>query len=327
MKLFDFVYPKIPTPKDVLLSLIRLPKAFSNILRTHFLILLPLVLTQLLQRFQDVVDNRFISSLGTQALEIHNVQFNLYFIAQEIGLAAAISALIFWRRKECIGKQGFILKLHLYMPIAISAISAAIIYFFLDNLANHFSIAESFKGTARIYWILGLVNLVFRSIQIPLSAILIACDHRIKCLVLGGGILLGKIILGWTAIHYFWNSQTDPASILTPMIILDVGAIVILLLGSIVGIRWISSFVDGWGRMDLRSILKVWPGELGIAAVNSAAGIIFGFQIAMVTTSPGFFVTYQLALHFTYILALPVIAGMQIAVRDASAEQSNVLGT
>jgi hypothetical protein len=92
-------------------------------------------------------------------------------------------------------------------------------------------------------------------------------------------------------------------------------------------IHWISKDVDGWGKMEMKSILTVWPGELGIASINAIAGIAFGFQLAKVSSSPGFFITYQLALHFTYILALPVIAGMQIAVRDASAEQSNKLST
>jgi hypothetical protein len=94
----------------------------------------------------------------------------------------------------------------------------------------------------------------------------------------------------------------------------------VLATGSRVAMQWISNYVDGWEKMELKSFLKVWPAELGIAAINSSAGVIFGFQVAKI--APGFFVTYQIAFGFVYILALPVIAGMQIAVRDASAEQS-----
>ena len=292
-------------------------------------ILVPLILSQLLQRFQDVVDNRFITYLGSEALAIHNVQFNIYFVGQEIGLAAAMSALIFWRRKESEGKQGFIFKVHLIMPIVLTTILAAIIYHFImrGDLERGFSIPVSFSQTAHIYWVLGLINMVLRSIQIPLTAILIACDERLKCILLGGGVLIGKVILGWSAIHLFWNSKVDPGSILIPLILLDVGAIVVLAMGSSYAVRWISSCVDGWAKLEMRSIFKVWPGELGIAAVNSVAVTFFGFQLAKVGAGPEFFVTYQLALGFSYILALPVIAGMQIAVRDASAAQSKLLGT
>jgi hypothetical protein len=327
MKLFPFFYPKVPTVKDALLSLIRLPQTFSQIFKDHIFNLLPLVLTQLLQRFQDVVDNRYLASLGNEALAIHNVQFNLYFIAQEIGLAAAISALIFWRRKENRGKQGSILKLHILLPILLTTGLAGVIYFFLDGLQRHFHILEAFRTTAHLYWTVGLANLVFRSIQFPLCAILIACDQRLRCVLLGSGVLLAKIALNWSALHFYWDSGNDPVSILKPMMLMDLGSIVILAIGAFVAYRWISGAVDGWNKMDFKSILKVWPGELGIAAINSIAGVTFGFQVAEVLTSPGFFVTYELALNFTYILALPVIAGMQIAVRDASAEQSNQEGS
>ncbi|MEO5970431.1 MAG: hypothetical protein ABIQ95_10935, partial [Bdellovibrionia bacterium] len=326
MKATEILHPKLPTLKDAIFSLIHLPHKFSIIFRTHVWLLLPLIATQLLQKCQDLIDDRFISVLGMEALSVHNIQHSLFLIGHEIGLASATSALIFWKRKEARGKQGSILWLHLLMPVALASVTAAIVLFFLDDLAKYFRISAQFTGNARWYWKLGLLNLIVRTLYIPLNAILIACNQRVKCTLLAAGVLLSKVAFGWFAIRVGQSFETNAYSTIIPMLIIGSGSIVALAIASAIAIKWISRLVDGWEKMDLKSLFEVWPGELGIGAISALSPLIFGFQIAKVNTSPGFFVTYQLALHFTYIITLPVLAGMQIAVRDASAEQIDSLG-
>jgi hypothetical protein len=79
---------------------------------------------------------------------------------------------------------------------------------------------------------------------------------------------------------------------------------------------------DGWGKFSLKHPLRVWPSEIGIGLVSALCPLIFTFQIAKANTHEGFFVTYQIALHLTCLLTLPVLAGIQVAVRDASSEHS-----
>jgi hypothetical protein len=116
MALLSEIQSRLPVWKALLTRLLRWPQTFSKTLWAHLLVLAPLILAQFLQRLQDVVDNRYLGALGHNALEIHNVQFNFYSVGQEIGLAAAMSALLFWRRSECVGKQGSSLSLMYLCP-------------------------------------------------------------------------------------------------------------------------------------------------------------------------------------------------------------------
>src|SRR5437899_2509577 len=138
MKLFKFIYPNTPSMKETLLSLVQLPKTFVANFKKHIWILLPLIATQFFQRFQDVLDNRWVGALGSDALAIHSIQSNFYLIGQEIGLASAFSALIFWKRKEAMGRQGSLLKLHLAMPIILAGAFATTVFSFSDDLIRYY---------------------------------------------------------------------------------------------------------------------------------------------------------------------------------------------
>lgn len=318
------LYPSYPSYKDTFRSLIYLPKKFAVKFRAHIWILLPLIVTQLLQKSQDLVDDRFVAFLGTDALAIHNVLYSLFLIGQEIGLAAATSALIFWKRKEVEGKQGLVLRLHLAMPVLLTSFASLIIYFYLGSIIAYFKVPESHFYLAKMYLTYGLVNLVVRSAYVPLTAMLIACDQRMKCTILAGCMLAAKVFLGWSVIYWFWDQNLSVGSIRAPMQVIGCFAIAVLVIAVLVSTYWVSRLVDGWKKIDLRSVFNVWPGELGIVLVNTTSSLIFGLQIARANASSSLFVTFQLASHFCYILSLPVLAGMQIAIKDASSEQSHV---
>jgi hypothetical protein len=302
---------------------LNLPEKFAKRFKAHIWALIPLIATLLLQKLHDVIDDRFISSLGAEALAIHNIQYSLFLIGQEIGLASATSALIFWKRKESLNKQGSILKLHLLMPLVLGIIAAGAVLFFISDICRYFHVPFQYMNNAVVYLGFGLLNLICRGLYIPLNAILIACDYRLRSALLAGGILVGKLLIGWVAVNHSWDFASDPGSLELPMNLIGAGSVVILLLAIGLAYQWVSESVDGWEKLDWKSVFKVWPGELGIASVSALSPMIFGFQIAHVIASGRFFVTYQLALHLTCILTLPILAGSQIAVRDASAEQSD----
>jgi Na+-driven multidrug efflux pump len=78
----------------------RLWLAPPKYLLSIFKIIIPLVIAQLLQRLYPAVDNRYLSTLGSQALLIYNLQYNFVNLGQFIGIATSFSALLFWNRKE-----------------------------------------------------------------------------------------------------------------------------------------------------------------------------------------------------------------------------------
>lgn len=303
-------------------SLIYLPKKFLEKFGGYIVILLPLIFTQFLIKIQDLIDDRYMAFLGKEALSIHNIQYNFFTIGQEIGLVAATSALIFWKRKETQGQQGSILLRHFLLPAGLSTVVCFGLYFFIPNFIDYFQIQKEFSALGVLYLKLGLFNLFLRSLYVPMNALLIASDQRVKSIFLIAGIILFKWVAGWASTSWVWNHQNNSESLLLPMLIIELAATLALLISLPIGSRFIVKIADGWKQVSWKSLFLVWPGELGIGLISAFSPILFGFQVAQAQTTAGFFVTYQLALHLTTILTLPVLAGMQIAVRDASAEHS-----
>ncbi len=314
-----------PSVANTLRSLVSLPTQFWSKFMSHVLLIAPLILTQLLLKFQDLVDDRFVGSLGMQALGIHSAQYSFYLIGQEMGYAVATSALIFWKRKESRGKQGTILSSHLGLAFLISAGVALAINYHLPLLYHHFKIASEYWPIADPYLKLGLLNLVLRTLCIPLITMLIAADLRFRSILLLASALLFKILIEWSIVHFVWNGASDSVSVRLPLTLIAAVSATVLCTINAGAFASIIRIVDGWSRLHGRALVRVWPGELGIAAISALSPIIFSLQVARADASPSFYITYQLGLHLTCIIMLPVIAGMQIAIRDASAEHSEIV--
>ena len=298
------------------------PQRFWSNIRSHIWILLPLIGTQLLQKLQDLVDDRLMNKLGATALTIHNVQYSLYGLAQEIGLIAATSLLIFWKRKETEGKQRTVFSLHVGLTLTLAGIICFFTYHNTLAICEHFAVQKEYVGTAQLYLQVGLLNLALRSLYVPVNTILIACHQRAKCIGSIFFICSAKVLTALVLVMGVWDGQAGVESITQPMLIYAVSSIFIVGLPMAYMIIQVLKQGDAWGRFDFKHALKVWPGEIGIGLVSAVCPLLFSFQIAKANTAPGFFVTYQIALHLTCLLTLPVLAGAQVAVRDASAEQS-----
>lgn len=302
------------------------PTKFWSKFRQHMWILLPLIATQLLQKLQDLVDDRLMNALGLPALTIHNVQGSLYALSQEIGLISATSLLIFWKRKETVGKQRSVLILHLFLTLFLTLFICFFTYKNTSTLCRHFNVPDDYLGTAETYLQFGIANLILRALYVPVNTILIAVNQRMRSVVCICTIVALKSLLAWYCAASLWNKQVNVQSVTQPMLVYSVGASILSIGLLFYSTRWIFKLADGWGPFSIWHTLRVWPGEIGIGAVSALSPLFFSFQIAKVNTAPGFFVTYQIALHLTCLLTLPVLAGIQVAVRDASAEHSEATG-
>src|SRR5437762_2031277 len=76
--------------------------------------------------------------------------------------------------------------------------------------------------------------------------------------------------------------------------------------------------VQGWETIQLKEILPVWRSELGIYFIRGITPFTYALQLSSIKSSSGFLTTYQLALQISYVLCLPLLASMQLAVRNAS---------
>jgi hypothetical protein len=83
-----------------------------------------------------------------------------------------------------------------------------------------------------------------------------------------------------------------------------------------VAFKLIISKVQGWKPFTLKEMLPVWWGELGVYMIRGIVPFIFAYQLCFVDSSSKFLTSYQFVLHITYIFCFPLIAAMQVAIRD-----------
>lgn len=283
---------------------------------------LPLILTYVLQRCEHVVDVRFMSTLSFDALSTHSVFYNEFLVGQAIGVATATSVLMLWRRKEAVGGQGFILRSHLLFAFLVSGLVALIVWPFVGKISQFFGLPPVFDA-APIYLTLGLLNLVLQATYGAINAMLIASDQRKKSLIYISGLLAAKLAVGLFAINVLWDGSHAAASVKTPMLVIGSFSLVSLLFIGALGISSVAKKVDGWARVDFDLISGVWRSEIGVAIIRSIAPVVLSSQLTRVAGSERFFVTYQLALQLAYFLVLPLSASAQLALREASSEQSH----
>lgn len=281
--------------------------------------LLPLVATQLLQRMEHVVDNRFIARLGTQALLVHSINFNFFLVAQAVGLAASTSALTFWKRKECARKQKSLVAAHVRASALAAAAVAAAGVPLLPWLVRQYGVAPAQQHAAVLYLGVGLLNMVLAALYAPLNALLIASDQRVKSLVNVGVLILIKMAAGRLAVRGFAADADLPRALLT----IGLGGSLAIFLLSAVAWAQVERRAEGSEPFHFSEMRDVWGNEMGTAATRSASPFLYTYFLARSVGGASLLVTYQLTLHLAYILTLPQLAGAQLAIRDASAEQSH----
>ena len=288
-----------------------------NNLFACFLVILPLITSQILQRLYPIIDNRYITVLGDKALYIHNVQYNFIMFGQFIGFATFISCLVFWKRKECLNQQGNILVKHLLLAGSFTLLFAIIGWIFASTILTHYKVDKSYLPIATIYLKIGLCNMVLQAIYGGLDGMLVGSQQQRNSMYIAILLVISNILVNRYAVYTIYSRGSHADAFQVPMEIIGVSTTIFLTIAIGIALILIIKRVQGWERFPLREMLPVWWGELGSYLIRGIVPFIYTYQLCFINASPGFLVTYQLAFHLSYIFCFPLLAAMQIAVRDA----------
>lgn len=282
-----------------------------------FIVILPLIASQILQRLYPIIDNRYLTVLGDNALYIHNIQYNFISFGQFIGFATFISCLVFWRRKECLNQQGSILIKHLLLAGSFTLFFAIIGWIYASTILTHYKVNQSYLPLAIIYLKIGLCNMVLQAIYGGLDGMLVGSQQQRQSMYIAILLVIANIIANRYAVYTLYTGEMSAAGFKSPMILIAASTTIFLLLANIASLILIVRRIQGWKKFPLQEMLPVWWGELGSYLIRGAVPFIYTYQLCFINASPGFLVTYQLAFHLSYIFCFPLLAAMQIAVRDA----------
>lgn len=284
-----------------------------------FYSVLPIMFIQALQRIYPIIDNHFITVLGTQALLIHNIQYSFISLGQYIGAATATSYLIFWRRDENSDKQRsiFIIQFGLCFLVTLFCVLFATLY--TKEILNHFSVQKEYYHLATVYFHLGLINMLFQAIYLALIGVIIA--EKMEKLSLFFSIILLSLnfLVDYVAIHFIFSGMISPSHIFPAMMVIVMSTLLMLLFAVIILIYIVLKRTNGWHLPNIRQVFKIWSNELGGAFISGIYPIIYIFQLGAVKASGSILITYQLLLQLTSVFCIPLLSIMQIALRDASA--------
>ncbi|MEK7288460.1 MAG: MATE family efflux transporter, partial [Elusimicrobiota bacterium] len=236
---------------------------------------IPLAASLLLQRLEHVVDNRFIGQIGPEPLLIHSIQYNIFLIGQTIGSVAATSALIFWKRSECLTKQKSLLTSHAMATACIALIAAILIYPFLPWMAKHFGVTPDWLSIATMYLRFGLILMVAQAVYAPINAMLVTTGQETKSMTNVGLILACKFSLNFAVT----NLISDPYLALKFIML---GSIVIVVSFMLIALRQVWFRAQGNEVADFREIFPVYSSELGTAAIGMVTPLLFGLLIARI---------------------------------------------
>jgi len=289
-----------------------------------FLVLLPIIASQILQRLYPIIDNRYLAMLGEQALYIHNVQYNFITFGQFVGFATYISCLVFWRRKECSGQQGNILIKHLLLAGLFTSSFAILSWIFSSTILEYYKVDSTYLPIAKTYLKMGLCSMVLQALYGGLDGMLVGSQQQHSSMYIATLLVMMNIIIDRYAAHMLFSGIYNVESIKVPLLIIGFSNVILLLIGIVFALILVIKRANGWKLFLFKEMLPVWWGELGSYLVRGIAPFFYAYQLCFVKAAAGFFVTYQLAFHLSYIFCFPLIAAMQVAVRDASQSTNEV---
>lgn len=293
----------------------------SDIIIT-LLAIFPIIFSQILQRLFPIVDNHFITYLGTQALLIHNIQYSFVYLGQYIGTASATSCLIFWKRSEYVDTQKSIFVIHFGLCIAISLVCLIIGNLYLKNILLHFSIQPQYWKLAKIYLRIGLVNMALQAVYLTMTGIIIAKGKEKLSLIFSVVFLVLNFSADFIAIHFVFSGDLTPSHILPVMLVIILSTTLLLVFSIALMVYFIVSESSGLAFPNIREIFKIWFNELGGAFISGIYPIIYIYQLAIVKSASSLLITYQLLMQVTAVFCIPLLATMQISLRDAAAEKN-----
>lgn len=292
-------------------------------LRRALFIILPLLFSQLLQRVYPIIDSRYISSLGKQPLLIHSLTYNFVAFGALIGMASATSCLIFWRRKESVRCQGSIFIKVMLLAILLCIIAVIPIAYFSANLLHLYKVSDSFLSLGSSYLFIALLNMLLQAIYGAVDGVLVASGQQSKSLFISGIMLAFHWLIDVLIIRWGYHGGHLPSQVAHALIAIGASTSVLLSLGVLFGAVLVVRKIEHWHVMPYRDMFSVWSSEMGVYIIKGLIPFVYAYQLARVSTSEGFFATFQLSLQLAYVFCLPLLAAMQIAVREASAELSH----
>jgi Na+-driven multidrug efflux pump len=276
-------------------------------LRKGLLLAMPLFFSQILLRLFPIVDNHYVSYLGSEALLIHNIQANFILLGQFVGVATMISLLVFWKRAECQGKQGSVLKRHLFLTLGFVVLVAIPAGMFAKSIMHAYGISPAYLPLACWYLRIGLVTMIGQALYGSLDGVLTGMNQQHWGMLLSGILLILNILIDAYVIHRMLS-----------FLIIGASTAGLILLGCLVMLALIIPKVDGWAIFGWQQILKVWRAELGLYLLRSIVPFVYAYQISLIEGMKGFWVTYQFALQLAYLVCLPLVASLQITTRNTS---------
>lgn len=289
--------------------------------RKSLFAILPLILAQIVQRFYPIIDNHYISNLGTQALLIHNIQYGFINFGQYIGSATAVSCLVFWNRAEYRGKQGGIFYINMGMCLVISLFFALIAGVFSNQILSHFSVPTDYYPVAMKYFHLGLCNMVLQALYIGLIGIVISVNKERLSLLFSLALLGFNVLSDSLAIHFLFSGVITPQNISPAMLTIIIANMTMVAACIGVMLFLLKDQIKHYSFSKTKEVLKIWFNEMGGAFISGFYPIVYLFQLGQISTNGSLLVTYQLLVQLTAVFCIPILATMQVALRDASAEQ------
>lgn len=287
------------------------------------LTILPLIFSQIISRIYPIVDNHYINILGTQALLIHNIQYGFISLGQYIGSGTAITCLIFWKRSIYADKQKSVFALHVGLCAIVTLFCMFLASVFAKDILSYFAVQRKYISVGVSYFRIGLFNMVLQAIYLTLMGIVVASNKEKLSLYFSIALLALNVVADTIAIHATFSGPVSPETVFYPLILIAYSAMAFLLISILIMTLIIFKRATGWGFINFKEILKIWSNELGGAFISGVYPIVYIFQLGAIKSSGSLLVTYQLLLQLTIVFCIPLLATMQISLRDASDEKNN----
>jgi Na+-driven multidrug efflux pump len=291
-------------------------------LKLTFISILPLILAQFIQRLYFIIDSRYVAMLGQQALVINSVQYNFLSLGQLIGMATAMSCLVFWKREENKGRQRSIFIKHISLNIIVCLFLCVISACFINKLSAAYGIDIHYLRIARTYLLIGLFNTLLQSILFCLDGVLIATGQQKAIFIISTFLTVSKLILNSIIVYVFFSGKITPQSVGIPLTLIALSTSFLLFIAVVYAFYVGLSKSKKDQAVTYRSIFNVWFSELSINLVKGGIPFILAYQLALIAKSGALLAAYQLTLQLTYVLCIPLLASMKLCVRDASEEIS-----
>lgn len=282
----------------------------------------PVVLSLLILRFFHATDLRLVGGFGDGLQLIHAIQFNLTVFAQFVGTAGMTVLITLWPRFDSPNDRSHLLKKVVGAIGFITVVAGFFGTIFCDVILEHFHVERTNLPIARLYFCIGLLNMVLFAWQISLDGALLSIRKQ-KITLLNIFILfVCNLLTDLLAVHAY---KTGLMTLRSSVFLFIGGTTAWLMVGLFISCVILRKKMSVTMRNTLRyrPFYSVLGNEVLIAMVRSIAPLWFAHQIGGVQSLGIFLVVYQACLHIAYVAALPLQGGLPIAVRDCSEYHSN----